>query len=76
LINKGFSEHKQCDNGGNYGNSDNGRSRTEGSSGGSVSMGTKKDESSTGRVGAVGFHRVTARSRLAGFLKLKDSLFI
>jgi hypothetical protein len=27
---------------------------------------TKEDESSTGRVWAAGFHRVTARSRLGG----------
>jgi hypothetical protein len=32
---------------------------------GSVSTGTKEDESSTGRVWAAEFHRVTARSRLA-----------
>jgi hypothetical protein len=34
---------------------------------GSVSTGTKEDESSTGRVWAVGFHRVTARFPLARF---------
>jgi hypothetical protein len=32
---------------------------------GSVGTGTKEGESSTGRVCAAGFHRVTARSRLA-----------
>jgi hypothetical protein len=30
-------------------------------------MGTKEDESSTGRISAAGFHHVTARSRLARF---------
>jgi hypothetical protein len=30
---------------------------------GSVSMGTKEGESSTGRIWAAGFHRVTARPR-------------
>jgi hypothetical protein len=39
-------------------------------------MGTKKDESSTGRVWAAEFHRVTVRSRLAGVLKLSNSLFL
>jgi hypothetical protein len=38
------------------------------SSAGSVSTGAKEDESSTGRVRAAGFHRVTARSLLAGVL--------
>jgi len=32
---------------------------------GSVGTGTKGGESSTGRVGAAGFHHVMARSRLA-----------
>jgi hypothetical protein len=32
---------------------------------GSICTGAKEDESSTGRVWAAGFHRVTARSRLA-----------
>jgi hypothetical protein len=35
-------------------------------------MGAKKDESSTGRVWAAGFHHVTVRSRLAGILKLTN----
>jgi hypothetical protein len=34
----------------------------------SVSTGAKKDESSTGRGWAVGFHHVTAHSRLTGVL--------
>jgi hypothetical protein len=42
---------------------------------GSVSKGTKEDESSTGRVWAAGFHHVTARSRLAGVLKLTNRFF-
>jgi hypothetical protein len=42
----------------------------------SLSTGVKDDESSTGRVWAAGFHRVTARSRLAGVLKIMNRLFI
>jgi hypothetical protein len=41
-----------------------------------VGMGTKEDESSTGRVWAAGYHHVTTRSRLAGVLKLMNCLFI
>jgi hypothetical protein len=48
----------------------------EASSAGSVVMGTKEDESITGRVCAAGFHHVTARSRLAGVLKLMNRLFL
>jgi hypothetical protein len=43
---------------------------------GSMSRGAKEDESSTGRVWAAGFHHVTARSRLAGVLKLRNRLFL
>jgi hypothetical protein len=43
---------------------------------GSVSKGTKEDESSTGRVWAAVFHHVTDRSRLAGVLKLMNRLFL
>jgi hypothetical protein len=43
---------------------------------GSVSTGTKEDESSTGRVWAAGFHHVTARSRLTRVLKLMNRLFL
>jgi hypothetical protein len=43
---------------------------------GSVSIGAKEDESSTGHIWAAGFHRVTARSRLAGILKLMNLLFL
>jgi hypothetical protein len=42
---------------------------------GNVSTGAKEDESSTGRVWAAGFHRVTARSRLVGVLKIMKVLF-
>jgi len=42
----------------------------------SVDTWTKEDESSTARVCAAGFHRVTARSRLARVLKLMNRLFI
>jgi hypothetical protein len=41
-----------------------------------VSTGAKDGESSTGRVWAAGFHRVTARSGLAGVLKLMNRLFL
>jgi hypothetical protein len=40
-----------------------------------VGTGTKEDESSTGRVWAVGFHHVTVCSRLARVLKLMNHLF-
>ena len=43
---------------------------------GSVSTGTKEDESSTERFWAAGFHHVTARSRLARVLKLMNRLFL
>jgi hypothetical protein len=43
---------------------------------GSVSTGEKEGESSTGCVWAAGFHHVTARSRLAGILKLTKRLFL
>jgi hypothetical protein len=41
-----------------------------------MGTGTKEDESSTGRVWAVGFHYVTARSRLAGVLELMNRFFL
>jgi len=43
---------------------------------GSVDTGTKEDESSTGRVRAAGFHRVTTHSRSARVLKLMNRLFL
>jgi hypothetical protein len=43
---------------------------------GSVGTGTKEDESSTGRVWAAGFHRVTVRSCLARVFKHMNRLFI
>jgi hypothetical protein len=43
---------------------------------GIVSTGAKEDESSTGRVGAAGFHHVTAHSRLARVLKLMNRLLL
>jgi hypothetical protein len=43
---------------------------------GRVSMGAKKDELSTGRVWAAGFHHVTACSYLAGIFKLTNHLFL
>jgi hypothetical protein len=46
------------------------------SSAGKCEYGAKEDESGTGRIQATGFHHVTARSRLAGVLKLLNRLFI
>ena len=57
-------------------NGENARSRMVASLRGSVSTGTKEDESSTKRVCAGGFHHVTARSRLARVLKPMDRLFL
>ena len=39
---------------------------------GSVGMGTKEDESSTGCIWAAVFHHIMARSRLARVLKLNE----
>ena len=39
-------------------------------------MGTKEDESSTGRVWAAEFHHVTAHSRLVHVFKLMNYLFL
>ena len=38
--------------------------------------GTKEDESSTGHVWAIGFHHVTAHSRLVRILKLMNHLLL
>jgi hypothetical protein len=43
---------------------------------GSMSLGAKEDESSTGHVWATGFDHVKARSRLARILKLVERLFL
>jgi hypothetical protein len=53
-------------------NSEKARNRMEAS----VITGAKEDESSTGRVWAAGFHHVTARSSLAGVLKLTNRSFL
>jgi len=71
-----FSEHKHCDKAAIIWNSENARSKMEGSLRGSVGTGTMEDESSTGRVWAAGFHYVTARSRLARVSKRMHSLFL
>jgi hypothetical protein len=42
---------------------------------GSVSMGAKEDESSTGCIWAAGFHHVMACSHLACILKLMNHIF-
>jgi len=41
-----------------------------------VGTGTKRDESSSGRVWAAGFHLVMVRSGLARVLKLRNRLFL
>jgi hypothetical protein len=41
-----------------------------------VGRGTKERESSTGRIWVPGFHHFTARSRLAGVLKLMNRSFL
>jgi len=71
-----LSEHTPCDNAATNSNSENARSRMVANLRGSVGTGTKKDESSTGRVWGAGFHRVTARSRLAHVSKLMNPLFL
>ena len=78
LLHSSFllSEHKHCNNAATNSNSKNARSRIVASLRGSVSTGTKEDESSTGRIWAAGFHRVTARSRLARVLKLMNRLLL
>jgi hypothetical protein len=43
---------------------------------GSVCTGAKGDETITGHVWAAGFYHVTARSLLAGILKLKKCSFL
>ena len=57
-----LSEHKHCDNVATNSSSKNARSRMVASLQGSVGVGTKEDESSTGRVWAAGFHHVMAHS--------------
>jgi hypothetical protein len=64
-----LSEHKHCNNAATNLNSENARSRMVASYWGSMDMGTKEDESSTGHVWAAGFYRVMACSRLARILK-------
>jgi hypothetical protein len=46
------------------------------SSAGKREYGARADDSSTVRVWAAGFQRVTARSRMAGDLKLTKRLFL
>ena len=71
-----LSEHTHCDNMATDLNSDNARSRMVASSRGSVGMGKKEDESSTGRIWAAGFHHVMACSHLAHVFKLMNHLFL
>jgi hypothetical protein len=65
-----LSEHKHCDDAATNLNSEDARSRMVAGLRGSVGTGTKEDKSSTGRVGAAGFHLVTAHFHLARVLKL------
>jgi hypothetical protein len=67
-----LSEHKQCDNVATNWNSENARSRM----GGSVGMGTKEDESSTGHIWAAVFYHVMTRSCLVRVFKLMNRLFL
>jgi hypothetical protein len=71
-----LSEQKQYDNTATNSNSENARSRMVKSLWGSVGIGTKEDESSTGHIWAAGFHHVMACSRLAHVLKLMNCLFL
>ena len=71
-----LSEHKHGDKAATNSSSENARSRMVASLRGSVGTGTKENESSTGRIWAAGFHRVTARSRLAHVFKIMNRLFI
>ena len=71
-----LSEHKYCDNMATNSNSENARSRMVASLRGSVGMGKKEDESSTGHVWAAGFHHVMAHSRLACVFILTNHLFL
>jgi hypothetical protein len=70
-----FSEHKHCDNAATNSNSENAKRRMVASLRGRRRMGTKKDELSTERIWAAGFHHVTARSLLASVLKLNFTIF-
>jgi len=65
-----LSEHKHCNNAATNSNSENARSRMVTSLQGSLGMGTKEVESSTGRFWVAGFHRVTARSAWRAFWNL------
>ena len=69
-------EHKHCDKAATNSNSENARSRMVASLQGSVGIGTKEHESSTGHIWATGFHHVKALSCLARVLKLMNHLFL
>jgi len=69
-----LSEHKRCYNTATHSNSEYARNRIVTSLLGSVGTGTRKNESSTGRVWAAGFYHVMARSRSARVLKLMNRL--
>jgi len=69
-----LSEHKHCHNTATNSNSKNARSRTVSSL--QAWVRTKEDKSSTGRVWVARFYHVTARSRLAHVLELRNRLFL
>jgi len=71
-----LSEHVHCNNAATNSNSEKARSRMVASLQGSVSTGTKEDETNTRRILDTGFHHVTARSRLGRVLKLMNCLFL
>jgi predicted Abi (CAAX) family protease len=68
-------EHKHCDNAATNSNSGNARSRMVASLRVSVGMGTKVDESSTGRVWAAVFRHVMAVLAWRAFLNLRTVYF-
>jgi len=69
-----LSKHKHCNNVAINSNGKNARIRTMASFQGTMGTGTQENESSTGQIWAVGFHHVTACSRLAHVLKLVNHL--
>ena len=71
-----LSEHEHCDKVATNSNGENARNRMVASFRGSVVMGTKEDESSTGHIWAAGFRHVAAQSRLARVSKLMNRLFL
>jgi len=71
-----LSEHKQCDYTTTNSNRENTRSRMVESLRGSMGMGTKEDESSTGQIWATGFHHFMTHSHLSHVSKLMNHFFL